>query len=182
MMTDGFVGAVKSIVSYRGKSGVPFDPANVTGGHAATGIGINILVQAALVVVPLLGAPADVPAALLPDLALVTLLSLAVPYVVVAGVAAATGRTPSIPAAFLFLALTLLLMQLVLFALSLFTATGSGAGLGALALIVYYACRMMLGLGLGVAILAGLLAVVGTFAAGALLLVLPAGQALLNAA
>ena len=181
MMAGGFVEAVKSIVSYRAKSGTPFDPANVTGGHAATGIGINILVQAALVAVPLLGAPAGA-LALLPDLALVTLLSLAVPYLVVAGVAAATRRTASIPAAFLFLALTLLLMQLVLFALAQFTTSGSGAGLGALALIVYYACRLMLGLGLGVSVLAGLLAVVGTFAAGGLLLVLPSGQALLNAA
>ncbi len=55
VMADGFIGAVKSIVNYRGKSGVPFDPANVAGGHAATGIGLNILVQAALVRGALLG-------------------------------------------------------------------------------------------------------------------------------
>lgn len=181
-MASGFVAAVKAVMTYRPRGTAPFDPTAVTGAHAAIGIVIALVVQLALVVLPLLGARGGALVAVLPDLLLVTLLSLAVPYVVVTGVAAATGTRAGIPAAFLYLSIMLLLLQIVFFVLSQFIASGGGASLGVLAFIVFYTCRQMLGLSVGISILAGVLAVVGTFAAGALLLVLPTGQALLSAA
>ncbi len=70
--------------------------------------------------------------ALLPDLALVTLLSLAgCPMSSSPALPPRPGEPPTYQPPSCYRALTLLLMQLVLFTLAQFTSSGSGAGLGA---------------------------------------------------
>jgi hypothetical protein len=168
-------------MTYRPRSGVPLDAGRVTWAHAIIGMVAVFGLQAILLAVQAIGAPAEM-IATLRDFAVVIVLSLAVPYLVITGIGALFGKAANLPAAFLFLSILLLLMLLFVTAFSQFLGNSGAATLGIVAFIVFYTVRHMLTLSIWTAILGGLIAAALTVAAGFVLIALPTGQAMLAAA
>ena len=181
-MATGFLGAVDASTraAFGRAPATDSGAASVTWTHAITGIVAMLILQAVLLVVPFAGALPEALRAVI-DFAVLALVMTAVPYVVVSGAALLLGKPEQLPALFLFLALVLALSQLIGIILG---ALGIGAGTAMIGILGYFVARAsksFLGIGWGAAILIGVLAALGTFAASFVLLALPTGQAMMAA-
>ena len=120
-----------------------------------------------------------VPSALIRDMGIVVLLSLAAPFVIY-WIAAATARAMNrLPGALVYLALLLAAMQILSAILSSF-GQSTMAAVGLLAVLGGSAARNFLELSRGAAFAVGAAIAVATIGAGMLLLVLPGGKMLLG--
>jgi hypothetical protein len=181
-MASGFLGAVDvaTRAAFGRAAATDGSAESVTWTHAVTGIVGMLILQAVLLVVPFAGALPEALRAVV-DFGVLALVMTAVPFVVVGGAALLLGKREQLPALFLFLALVLALSQLVGIILG---ALGVGAGTAMIGILGYFVARAsksLLGVGWGGAILIGVLAALGTFAASFVLLALPTGQAMMAA-
>ncbi len=181
-MTNGFLGAidVATRAAFGRAPATDGSAASVSWADATTGIVGMAILQAVLLVVPFAGALPEALRAVV-DFAVLALVTTAVPFAVVGGAALLLGKREQLPALFLFLALVLALSQLVATILGAFGVSAGTAMLGILGYFVARAAKSLLGVGWGGAILIGVLAALGTFAASFVLLALPTGQAMMAA-
>lgn len=181
-MATSFYAALNSAsqAAFGGKPTANSEAANVTWTHAATGIVVLVILQAALLIAPFVG---TLPEALLAvtDFAVVAVLMLAVPFAILGSAALLLNKREQLPAIFLFLALVLAIGQIAALILGAFGINSHTVLAGVLAGFVAKTAKNLLGVGWGGAILIGALVGVGTFAAPFLLLALPTGQAMLAA-
>jgi len=115
------------------------------------------------------------------DLGLVTLAAFVVPFAVVIAWATLSRQPERAPLLVMFVAIVLLAVQVMSLLLSYFGLQTSMALVAVTAVFVGRAIRTVLGASIPMAILAGVLVGVGTAAAGLLILLLPTGQAMLDA-
>jgi len=159
----------------------PLDYSLVTWNEAIPAVALLLVAQAVM----LAGSAGGMLAEALPflvDIGLITLLAFAVPFAVVVAWAVLSKQPERAPLLVTFVAIVLLTVQVVSLALSVFGMQTSTALVAVTALFVGRAIRTVLGASIPMAILAGVIVGVGTAAAGLLILVLPTGQAMLDAA
>jgi len=182
-MASRFMAAVAEAYRAFGmrKDARPLDFSLVGWNEAVPGVVVLVLAQAAM----LAGSFGEMLMDYLPfafDLGFVTLVAFAVPIVVVIVAARLAGQPDKAPLLVMFVAILLLLVQVVSLVLSYFGMQTSMALVAVTAAFVGRAVRTVLGASITMAILAGVLVAVGTAAAGMLILLLPTGQMLANAA
>ena len=163
------------------KDARPLDYGLVTWNEAVPGVVVLVLAQAAM----LAGSFGGKVMEYLPfvfDLGFVTLVAFAVPLVLVIVWAHLAKQPEKAPLLVMYVALVLLIIQVASLLFSYFGLQTSTALVAVTAVFVGRAVRTVLGASIPMAILAGVIAAVGTFTAGLLLLVLPTGQAMLAGA
>jgi hypothetical protein len=177
MLKDYYKLLTQALVLRPGKSSVPANAAN----YVQVGIGIAILalVQAAIVIYSVVSSPGIAPSVIL-VLAILSALWIAIPMVVLTGIAALSGRMDRLPLALVATTFYLSIFAAVSFALS-FVMSGTSGGLtGALAYFIYRTARTALGLSVARSIVTAALVVVASMASGLLVLVIPGGEALVS--
>ena len=183
-MANGFLSAAKASMNAFGgtrkQPGPPVDAAAVSWTDALIGVVLLVAVTVIGVVAPGGGIIAQFPQQLF-DILLVTFLSLAVPFVVLAVAASWVRQGEKLPLLMLFTAISLLLILVTMFVLSFVNVSRSNALTGVAAFFVGRAARKALGFSLGQSILVGAITAVAIFAASFVLVLLPTGQAMLAA-
>lgn len=182
-MANRFLTAAKAAMNAFGgtgkRPGPLLDPAAVSWGDAVIGVAILIVVTAIGIVAPAGGIILQFLPQLF-DILLVSVLTMAVPFVVLIVCAVSTGQHEKLPLLVLFTALTLLLINLTSFALSFLNISTSSALIAVTSVFVGRAANKALGFSLGMSILVGAITGAGIFAASLVLLALPTGQAMIG--
>ncbi len=138
------------------------------------GLAVLVVVQAGL----LFWSSSGLDPVIVRDLAFTAFAALAAPFVLFAIMAKTMDRMNRLPAAFLYLGVILAGLQIVAAVVSNFGSGSSGFLIGILGAVTYLAARGILKLSWPVALAVAIVSVIGFVGAGALLLLLPAGQLL----